>query len=344
MYISFCFIASAFIACEKDEVKTVLEGTTSGTLSINKNSFTLLETEVDNTAATFTWTDGFTYNAKVAANKSYAVQIDRAGNNFKNAKELSNGAVFTKSITVGELNTEVVKSLKALSFPTANFEVRVACTINGFAPVYSNVVPVTINSYREKASIYPEIYVPGNYQGWMPDKAPSLVSVNDDGIYEGYINFPEPTTSFKITPMPNWSKDYGDEKASGDSGKLKVKGTDMKVTGSGYYFIKADTIALTWKVVATTWAVVGDASGDWNTDKDLKYDAVSNSWSATLPLKRGEMKFRANKKNDIIYGDTEGDGTLEGDGETIKVDQEGTYTITLLLGKPGSYTYTVRKN
>ncbi len=343
MYISFCFIASTYVACEKDEVKTVLENTTSGTLSVNKTSLTLTEADVDNTAATFTWTDGFTYSAKVATNKSYAVQIDRAGNNFKNARELSSGVFFKKEVTVGDLNTELVKGLKSLSFPTTSFEVRVACTINGFAPIYSNVIPVTINSYREKASIYPEIYVPGNYQGWMPDKAPSLASINDDGIYEGYINFPT-ATAFKITPMPNWSRDFGDEAATGDSGKLKVKGNDMKAKAPGYYLITADTVALTWKTVATTWAVVGTAPSDFTTDKDLKYDVASNAWSATLPLKKGEMKFRANKKNDISYGDTEGDGTLEGDGETIKVDTEGTYTITLLLGKPGSYTYTVKRN
>ena len=342
-YISFCFIASAFVACEKDEVKTVLENTTSGTLSVNKTSLTLTEADVDNTAATFTWTDGFTYSAKVATNKSYAVQIDRAGNNFKNARELSSGVVFKKEITVGDLNTELVKGLKSLSFPTTSFEVRVACTISGFAPIYSNVIPVTINSYRELAAGLPSVYVPGNYQGWMPDKAPSLASINDDGIYEGYINFPV-ATAFKITPMPNWSRDFGDEEATGDSGKLKVKGTDMKAKTPGYYFITVDTVALKWTAEATTWAVVGNASGGWDADKDLKYDAATNAWSATLPLKKGGMKFRANKKNKIMYGDAEGDGTLETDGNDIEVDVEGTYTVTLLLGKPGKYSYTAKKN
>ena len=342
MYISFCFIVSAYVACEKDEVKTVLENTTSGALSMNKTSFTLLQSEVDNNAATFNWTDAFTYSAKVATNKSYAVQIDRAGNNFKNAVEIGSGVIFTKSITVGDLNNEVVKSLKALSFPTTSFEVRVACTINGSAPIYSNVIPVTINPYREEAK-YSQIYVPGNYQGWTPDKAPALASVDDDGIYNGYVNFPT-ATAFKFTPMPNWSRDFGDEAATGDSGKLKVKGNDIKAKAPGYYLITVDTIGLTWKALATTWSVVGDAPSSWTTDKDLKYDAATNAWSATLPLKRGEMKFRANKNNDISYGDTEGDGSLESDGENILIPVEGTYTVSLFLGKPGSYVYSLKKN
>ena len=303
----------------------------------------MLETDADNPAVTFNWTDAFTYSAKVATNKNYAVQIDKAGNNFKNPAELSSGITFTKIVSVSELNAAVVQTLKVLPGNVANFEVRVACTLNGFAPIYSNVIPVTVNPYYLTAS-YSSIYVPGSYQGWSPDKAPALASINDDGKYEGYINFPDPTTSFKFTQAQNWNSDFGDEAATGDSGKLKLKGTDMKAKAPGYYFITADTIELKWKAVATTWAVVGDAPSDWNTDKDLKYDAATNAWLATLPLKKGEMKFRANKTNDISYGDRDADGSLESDGDNIKIDADGTYTIKLLLGKPGNYVYSLKKN
>lgn len=338
LYSFFCLFVSAFVACEKDEEKTVLTNTTSGTLSLNKNAFVLTEADADNVVANFTWT-AFSYDANVATNKNYALEIDKVGNNFKKPAELASSAVLTKSLTASELNYTLTQDFKLLPGVAYNLEVRVKCTINGAAPIYSNVVAIAATPYIQLAS-YPLWYVPGSYQGWSPDKAATLASIGDDGKYEGYINFPDATTSFKFTPAPNWDNDFGDEAATGDSGKLKAKGNDIKVAAAGYYFIKADSKANTWSILATTWSVIGTAS----VETDLKYDATTNAWSATLPLKKGDMKFRANKAWDLNYGDTEANGSLEAGGQDIKIETDGTYVVSLLLGKAGNYTYTLKKN
>ncbi len=340
LYSFFCLFVSAFVACEKDEEKTVLTNTTPGTLSLNKTAFVLTEADAKNVVITFSWT-AFVSDVNVA--KTYSLEIDKAGNNFKKPIELASASALTKSLTVSALNSMVTQDIKLLPDFAHSLEVRVKCSIVGSAPTYSNVVTFTATPYFQAAK-YPVWYVPGSYQGWMPDKAATIASKDNDGKYEGYINFPDATTSFKFTPAPNWTNDYGDEATTGDSGKLKVKGTDIKVNTPGYYLIKADSIANTWSILATTWSVVGTASVDWDTDTNLKYDAATDAWSATLSLKKGEMKFRANKTSVLSYGDTDANGSLEAGGDNIKIDADGTYVVSLLLGKAGNYTYTLKKN
>ncbi len=185
---------------------------------------------------------------------------------------------------------------------------------------------------------YPVIYVPGAHQGWDPATAPQLASVNSDGTYEGYVNFKEALNQFKFTEGPNWDANWGD---TGADGTLDAGGDNIVAAEAGYYKLNVDLNAKTYSVTKTDWGVIGSATaGGWDSDQNLTYDAETDTWSASLNLSVGEIKFRANDGWDINLGDNGADGTLEAGGANIAVAEAGEYKVTLKLGTP-DYAYTL---
>lgn len=340
-------LISLFSACEKEEDKLVFDpaAVKSGTLSISGSSFVLNEKDDANDAITFTTTAAdFGFPAGV----TYKLQIARKGTNFAAPKE----EVMTgteKKYTVKQLNSLVINS-GGLAGSANQLEARIIAAAAEKITVISNVVTFTATPYY-KLLDYPKVYVPGSYQGWAPDKAETLGSIDwSYENYEGYVNFTDAGTKFKITPNPDWSDDWGDENASGKSGKLKTKGADILADEAGYYFIKMNVTDLTYSIKKTSWAVVGDAqAGGWDKDTDMTYDAATKTWSVTLALTGGKaIKFRANDAWDINYGDGNDDSPLpdgfsDFNGKDIKVIDSGNYKVTLNLGNPGNYTYSLEK-
>ena len=244
-----------FSACEKEEEKVVYSSATASTLTASTTDLKLEKNKVDETAVTFAW-NVITYDFPGEKPK-YTLQIALKGSGFKGAIDKSYAELLTKSLTHKECN-EIAQSLKLVPNETANLECRVVTKVSDTegSAVYSNVIAIKLTPYLDVKK-YNVVYVPGSYQGWAPDKAETLATLYDDGIFEGYINFPDADTKFKITPAPNWTNDWGDDGAK--KGILKPKGTDIAVAEAGYYRIIADTASLTYSVVKTNWGVVGSA-------------------------------------------------------------------------------------
>lgn len=345
----FLLSAITFVACEKEEEKVTFDpaNAKAATLSASANSVTLSSADDAKEALTFTLKAAdYGYNAGV----TYTLQIDKKGNDFKNANNVALANALTKSFTVKELNKLIVERLGATPGVTSNFEARIKSDISdNITSLYSNVVSFSVIPYLIKIT-YPELYVPGSYQGWDPASAERIASSNYDEKYEGFINFPDAGTKFKFTPLPNWSADWGDDGTK--TGKLKAKATDIEVKDAGYYQIKADTIALTYSVVKTDWGLIGDATaGGWDKDENMTYDATKKVWTITTTLKGGKtIKFRANDAWDINFGDgfskdsISPDGVCDYNGDNIPVGEDGSYTITLNLSSPGNYSYSLKKN
>jgi hypothetical protein len=193
----------------------------------------------------------------------------------------------------------------------------------------------------KSSSAYPVLYCPGSYQGWDPATAAVIASKGSNSKYEGYINFTDANTEFKFTALPNWTINWGDA----GNGTLAHGAANIKAVDAGYYFIKADTAALTFSILKTTWAIIGDATaGGWTSDTPMTYDAASKTWKITADLVQGGFKFRANGSWDLNYGDDGAKvGILKEGGDNINIPTAGSYVITLKLGTP-DYTYTVVQN
>jgi CubicO group peptidase (beta-lactamase class C family) len=105
------------------------------------------------------------------------------------------------------------------------------------------------------------------------------------------------------------------------------------------------TLAIGKKIPTPKWAIIGSATpNNWGSDQPMTYDETNKTWKITLDLKAGEFKFRANNNWNINLGNTKGDGVLKRNGNNLKVDAKGNYTVSLMLNVDGNYTYKLIKN
>ena len=190
------------------------------------------------------------------------------------------------------------------------------------------------------------IAVPGNHQGWSPSTAPQLEASTPTATdYEGYVWL---DGGYKfVGPDANGNFDWGNTDWGDDgsfTGLLLESGEVDCTATAGYYFVQADTNALNYSATQHNWGLIGSATGSWDTDQDMTYDAGSGTWSITLDLTADFIKFRSNDGWDWNYGDNGADGSLENGGADIAVPVAGNYTVTLDLSVPRAYTYTLTLN
>lgn len=328
----FCLSSLLFISCEKDEVKTIAGDGQSGTLTSSATAVALSKETLSDKAIEFTHTaSNFGYNAGI----TYSLQFGQKGTDFSPVREvvLANG-VTSISYTGLELNN----LLSAMNLPfesNSDVEVRLKSSISANVAVYSNVV--TINTRPIPLTSW--IYVPGDYQGWDPATADSLVSATGNGIYVGVINFPAGSFGFKITTAKNWNVNFGD----GGSGTISATGGNFQAPAAGTMMLTMDMNTDTWTIEPTAiWGMIGDAvpNSNWSVDSDMKFvnDGTGN-WVLNLPLNPGNFKFRRNHDWGTNLGGS--DGTLTLGGADINVAEAGTYTVTM---NPTALTYSIVKN
>lgn len=94
----------------------------------------------------------------------------------------------------------------------------------------------------------PVLYVPGDYQGWAPDAAPTISDSDEDGVYTGTVTIPADAASFefKFTSQPDWN---GTNYGAGDTeGTLSTAGDagNLSVPEAGTYLFTVDITNLTW--------------------------------------------------------------------------------------------------
>jgi len=334
-------------ACKKDEVKTIAYTGKPGTLTASQSNLVLTSASANDTVQTFSWspTD---YGFKAAT--TYTLQIAKGGTNFAVPKEVDMGSATQQKYSGGDFN-QMLLILGLAPGSAGQVEVRVKSSISDSIPaVYSNNLPLTVTPYLVIIN-YPSLWVPGDYQGWDPATAPKISSKNANGIYEGYVNIPGGTLKFKFTSDPDWNHtNYGwaSSTITGDNvtGTFNTTGGDLFVPSAGYYLLKANTNSNTWSATKINWGLIGDGvpTTAWTSDRDMVYNPATKTWSITLDLVPGAIKFRANDDWPINLGDTGSDLSLEYDGDNISIAAAGNYTIILDLGVPGNYTYKVQKN
>jgi len=307
------------------------------------STIVLTKANATQVAKTFAWTRadfGFT------SATTYILQVDKAGNKFKSALDMAVTTKLTAPFTVADLNTKMLALGLPFGKPGA-IEARVYAYVSTLVDtLYSPTIAMTVTPY-EVVIIYPTIYVPGSYQAasgytsdWSPDKAPALYSLKSDNKYEGYVNIAADGSMFKFTKEQNWTTNWGDDALDL---KLDPNGKDIPA-GAGYYKMNVNLSTLTYSTLKTTWGVIGDATPTgWDSDTNMVYDPVAKTWSVTLALKVGGLKFRANDDWGLNYGDKDANLTLEEGSDNIAIAVAGNYTITLDLSK-AVYTYNLKKN
>lgn len=340
-YIILSLVASLFLtSCVEKLFDPVLEIGPAPSISAPAAgaSFELMEDNAENIMTVFSWSAAdFGFQAGV----DYTVEIDVAGNDFADPTTLGIvSGLSLEDVTVGTMNNIMLTKGRPDGVATS-MEVRVRAVVSpDVDPTVSTPVAIDIIPYKTLID-YPKLQVPGAYQGWDPANETTVIySRKSDGNFEGYRYFADPNTKFKFTDGPSWDTNWGDD---GVDGTLDPNGADIEALEAGQYKLNVDINALTYTMAKTDWGLIGDATpGGWDNDTDMTFDAATETWTITLDLGDGFIKFRANDGWDINLGDNDGNGSMEYGGADIPVTA-GNYTITLALGG-ADFAYTVTKN
>lgn len=293
-----------------------------------------------NPGLSLTWEDA---DYGTATQVSYTIQVDKSGDNFDSAIDIT-----STTNTYATINSDVLNSASVAAgltpFTQGGLEVRIKSTIGttGSEEKFSDVITYLVTPY---STDLPKLAVPGNHQGWNPPTAPTIAaSAFGQTDYEGYIwldgeyKFLAPDASGNF----NWgTPDWGDDGSF--SGVLVETGEQNCTTTAGYYRVQANTTTLTYSVTPTAWGIVGSATpGSWDNSTALTYNASTKKWEGTVVLGTGEFKFRANNAWTInLGGDGNDDGSMDYDGPNLASPGPGTYNVVLDLSNPRKYTYSV---
>lgn len=351
---SIALMLISVLACENDD-QTIVSATGGPELLTPTEgaSYVLLPENATSEATTLVWNHA-DFDVQTAAN--YDVEVAVAGTNF--ATILSGGSTVNSARflvwTVEQLNAIAINA-GIEPFSEGSLDVRIKSSLGNNADVvsYSNKITIKVTPYTTDS---PKIYVIGDFleaggygANWTAGaNLPALASSGfGETDFEGYVFMNQATSEFKLLPTnAGFEGDYGDDGSF--SGALLQEGeVNIAITGAGYYWIKADTDALTYSVQKTSWAITGSATPlGWPDggimDQDMTYNPTTKKWEITIVLTAGnEFKFRANDGWDINYGDAGADGILDfNNGTNMSIPTTGTYLVQLDLSKPREYTYT----
>jgi hypothetical protein len=313
----------------------------------NGSTYVLKEANAKDTLFVMKWSEP-KYGFPAAV--TYTVEMSKQGDNFTNPIKVGESHQARFAITVGDMNS-VLLGNGFTAGQAATFDMRVDAAVTDSVkeqvsdPISMGLTPYSVCKYC------PAIYVPGDYQNasgytndWSPADAPALASISNKDQYEGYVYMVNSNGSvnFKFTNDRTWTLNWGE---GSTAGTLESPGNNIAAPDTGYFKINVDLNAMTYKMLKTSWGVIGSATANgWNSDINMSYDPSTKVWSLTTNLLVGEIKFRANDSWDLNYGDDGADGTLDAGGANINVSTAGNYTIVLDLSDPTNYTYSLTKN
>lgn len=360
-YISaICLSLLIFSACDSDLDKVYYNESeaTPAVLSGIADTYVLDANKAQTTAIEFKWTNP---QAGYAAQITNSLQMDLKGKNFGNAITLySSTEEGPYNITTQDLNSKIMKLFQSYEMEVTvepyDFEFRIASSISDAADsFYSNVESAQITPFIGDPE-YPKVYLPGAYCSWGDPndsfkQCQLLFSVNDDGIYEGWVVFGnQAKDGWKISPEASWNTSWGTDDAT-----QKNPASITLATGTGnitcydkysYKFsFNKTTLELSTKASADAWGIAG-THNDWgkaaaDTPLTLAFesDASGNRayyLTATLDLKADNAwKIRADNEWTHSFGtnDVEGEFEEAGSDNNFKVSEDGTYTIKLYFNR-----------
>lgn len=334
-------------SCDNEDMEQLtVSPKASGEITAPESGFSYIlnpEETQTNTALTLTWNPA---DYDIPTEISYDIEFGKAGTDFE-TPYLAGSTINTYlSWNIMEFNG-AVSSAGLFPFVEGGLDIRVISTVGslGSTPQVSETITVYITPFTTDL---PRIAVPGNHQGWDPPTAPQMAS-SGFGLtdYEGYIWLddgykflaPDETGGFF------WGNtDWGDD---GTYAGVLVEQDEVDcLADAGYYFVEADTDALTYAATAVSWGIIGAATPTgWDSDTDLVYDADTRTLSVDIDLVPGPFKFRGNDEwGAFDLGTVDADGYLQNGGDLTFDGSAGNYHVVLDLSNPREYTFSITPN
>jgi len=329
IYIIFIGLFGLLSSCKKDGTQVVmLDNPIAPTITSTPNLTLTRSTGTDTLDFKVTPVDpGF------SASANYFLEACAAGNNFVDKIViLSKTQAGSFKITASDLNGMLLKKFPADTVSSVDFRVRASLVTDAGtgAKTYEYISATTPADVTLYGLPRLDLLNSGVNQ--------KIESALGNGDYKGFVKL-DATKPFTLKD-PDTDTIYG---ANGSA--LEVGGSGISVDANGWYILSANTKDLTYSTEAYMIGLVGSATPNgWDSpDQKMDYDAKTGTWSITLDLIDGDIKFRKNDGWAWNLGGTP--DNLVGDGANITVSA-GNYTITLTItsdtGKTG--TYTIVKN
>jgi starch-binding outer membrane protein SusE/F len=232
----------------------------------------------------------------------------------------------------------VLLKMKLAGGVTTTINVRISQSISaGIAPVYSNVVPITVTPYNLASFIY----VVGAYQGWNANNPDSLLSATSNGIYQGIINYTAGNNQFLILPQKgSYNNKIATTNSTTPSTTTLVNANNNLVApaAAGQYVVtyNSNSNTITF-ALANYYSIIGSDTpgGNYSTDIDFKYsNDATNDWVGTFALTAGAFKIRQNHDWTWSWGDispVDGIHATDANGANINTATAKNYVITFSI-------------
>ncbi|WP_430931598.1 SusE domain-containing protein [Saccharicrinis sp. 156] len=277
------------------------------------------------------------------ASASYFLEACPAGNNFQDVIQVYNGITCEEiTMTVSALNNILLDG-----FPedmTSSVDFRIRCVLETDAGAGVEDLEFISATVTADATIFGLLRLDVIITG--ATESQKIVSPASDGNYEGFVKFNAGDTFTLLDPDNNIT--YG-----GGSGNLVVDGAAIAVADASWYKLSADVNGLAFVNEAYSMGLVGSATPNgWDgPDQPMNYDAAEGTWSITLNLISGMIKFRLNNSWSWNMGHVEGEepgmsgNTQQGGvGNDIPISEDGNYTIIFKVLSDDAGTYEIIKN
>lgn len=297
------------------------------------SAVTLLQGNNSRTALSLSWQ---TTSSKPNA-ASYTVEATVGGLDFSNAVTLGTTDQNSLGFCNDVLNQKISQLIGVSNTALISFRVRVMQADGSVN--FSSVIGARITTYQPIIKYtYPQfIKLPGNYQDWNLNAAPQVVSVNNDGEYQGYITFTNQYPQLMFVKGTDWSPLNTFTCIGGN--KFGFGGSVLSVFGgAGTYLVKVSTNTNTWSYTKiNNWVLTGTAlSGGTAT---MQQDPATGNWSINTYLNKGSFRINSGSTKPVSMGQSTVNGyTVPAEtGTDFNVPTPGYYQVSLNLAQAGNY-------
>ncbi len=328
LYLTFIGLAVIFTNCEKDgELVTMSLNPVAPTLTTVPDL--ILERVNGNQVLEFA---GTPVDPGFQASATYYLEACAEGTNFADPVTVWSGnQPESIKITVSDLNGTLIKKFPPDAILNIDFRLRAVLVVDaGTGAPGSGTNPFSYSSDRFGTTVtlygLPRLELIGS------GRDQKIESALGDGKYTGLVKFN--TANPYTLRDPDAGITYGTT-----GGALAVNGAAIAPPANGWYRLNADVNTLTYETSQYEIGLVGSATPNgWDSpDQKMDYDPATETWSITLDLIAGEIKFRLNDgwAWNIGYNknNTGNLNDLFHDGNNIPVTA-GNYTITLTITQP----------
>ncbi len=332
IFILFVGLIGLLVSCEKDGEMIVMLDSPIAPEIVSMPNLTLLRNNGTNILE-FVGTPvdpGFPASAK------YFLEAAAAGTNFADPLVIiTDIQTDTLKISVSDLNGMLLKKFPADESTSVDFRVRSVLVVDaGTGAPGTSTDPFEYISKTNTASV--TLYGLPKLDLIDSGIEQKIESALGNGDYKGFVKL-DATKPFTLLDPDNNIK-YGANGAA-----LAVNGAGISVSKSGYYILSANTTSLSYSTSEYMIGLIGSATPNgWDTpDQKMDYNAQTGTWSITLDLIAGEIKFRKNDGWAWNLGGTKDNLTQGGDNIAVTA---GNYTITLTIINDATGTCTIVKN